>query len=171
MSTDGGPGPLPGEIRTERLVLPLWSADEAADILAGRHRPHWHPDFPRPDDRDAATLFVLGSGWSSRHVVRGTTVLGSIGFFGPPAPAADGVLEAEVGYGLVAQAQGYGFASEALRGVLAATDAAGVRVRAAVAPENRASLKVLAGCGFTGLRGSNEDGHLVMVRPLPAVSA
>ncbi len=103
MSTDGGPGPLPGEIRTERLVLPLWSADEAADILAGRHRPHWHPDFPRPDDRDAATLFALGSAWSSRHVVRGTTVLGSIGFFGPPAPAADGVPEAEVGYGLVSR--------------------------------------------------------------------
>jgi hypothetical protein len=26
---------------------------------------------------------------------------------------------------------------------------------------------VLAKCGFTELRGSNEDGHLVMARPLP----
>jgi [ribosomal protein S5]-alanine N-acetyltransferase len=26
---------------------------------------------------------------------------------------------------------------------------------------------VLAKCGFTGLRGADEDGRLVMVRPLP----
>jgi RimJ/RimL family protein N-acetyltransferase len=36
-----------------------------------------------------------------------------------------------------------------------------------VRPENRASLRVLAKCGFTQLRGSTEDGELVMVRPLP----
>ena len=48
------------------------------------------------------------------------------------------------------------------------TDRAGVRVRASVAPDNRASIRVLAKCGFTGLHGANEDGELVMVRPLPA---
>ncbi|MEN8706232.1 MAG: GNAT family N-acetyltransferase [Nocardioides marinisabuli] len=162
-----GPAAPPLEIRTERLLLPVWSPGEAADIAAGRRRPEWHADYPQADDRDAATLYVPHSAWSPRHVVRGTTVLGSIGCFGPPAPAADDVPEVEVGFGLVAQARGWGFASEALAGLVAALDGVGVRVRAAVRPDNRASLRVLARCGFTGLRGSDEDGRLVMVRPLP----
>ena len=95
------------------------------------------------------------------------TALGSIGFFGPPEPAADEVPEIEVGYGLVDEAHGYGFATEALQALLASTDALGVRVRASVEPTNRASIRVLAKCGFTQLRGTTEDGELVMVRPLP----
>lgn len=163
-----GPAPaLPDVVVTERLRLPLWSAEEAADLIAGRRRPEWHPDFPRPDDRDAATLWVEGDPWGPRHVVRGTTVLGSIGFFGPPADV-DGVPEAEVGYGLVPEARGWGFATEALRALLTAADAAGVRVRASVQPDNTASVRVLAKAGFTELRGSDEDGGLVMARPLPA---
>lgn len=104
----------------------------------------------------------------ARHIVRGATTLGGIGFYGPPEPAADGVLEAEVGYGLVAEARGWGFATEALRALLVETDRLGVRVRASVEPGNTASVRVLAKCGFTELRGSNEDGELVMGRPLPA---
>ena len=50
--------------------------------------------------------------------------------------------------------------------MLAAADAAGVRVRASVLPDNAPSIRVLAKCGFTELRGSNEDGELVMARPL-----
>ena len=160
-------GPLPPAVVTsERLVLPLWTAEEAADIRAGRRRPTWHPDYPRPDDRDAATLWQPDDPWAPRHVVRGRTALGSIGFFGPPEDV-DGTPETEVGYGLVAEARGYGFATEALRAMLATSDAAGVRVRASVAPDNAASIRVLVKCGFTGLRGANEDGELVMVRPLP----
>ena len=45
---------LPETITSERLRLPLWTPDEAADILAGRQRPTWHRDYPRQDDRDAA---------------------------------------------------------------------------------------------------------------------
>lgn len=159
---------LPEVVVTERLRLPLWSPDEAADILDGRHRPGWHRDYPRQDDRDAATMYRAGDPWGPRHVVRGTTALGSIGFFGPPEEAADGVPETEVGYGLVDEAHGWGFATEALRALLVETDREGVRVRASVEPANAASIRVLAKCGFTELRGSNEDGHLVMARPLPA---
>jgi RimJ/RimL family protein N-acetyltransferase len=158
---------LPATVPTERLTLPLWAADEAADIRAGRRRPGWHADYPRPDDRDAATLWRAGDLWGPRHIVRGRTVLGSIGFFGPPQDVA-GTPEVEVGYGLVAEARGYGFATEALRALLVETDAAGVRVRASTRPDNRASVRVLAKCGFTDLRGSDEDGQLVMARPLPA---
>lgn len=156
---------LPELISTERLRLPLWTAEDVAAIRSGGHRDGWHPDYPRQDDRDAATLWREGDTWAPRHVVRGVTALGSIGFFGPPDPAADGVPEVEVGYGLVDEAHGYGFATEALRAVLAEADQVGVRVRASVEPTNAASIRVLAKCGFTDLRGTTEDGELVMVRP------
>jgi ribosomal-protein-alanine N-acetyltransferase len=158
----------PDVVTSGRLTLPVWTPDEAADIRAGRSRQGWHPDYPRQDDRDAATMYRPGDPWAPRHIVRGTTVLGSIGFFGPPEDAADGVPEVEVGYGLVDEAHGYGFATEALQALLTATDAARVRVRASVEPTNKASIRVLAKCGFTELRGANEDGELVMARPLPA---
>lgn len=159
---------LPTGITTERLTLPLWDAATAQLVRTGGRRPDWHRDFPREDDRDAASMWQEGDPWGPRSIVRGVTTLGSIGFFGPPEPASDGVPEAEVGYGLVAEARGWGFATEALRAVLQHTDAAGVRVRASVAPENAASLRVLAKCGFTQLRGPNDDGELVLARPLPA---
>ena len=153
---------------TGRLTLPLWSSDVVADLRAGRRRPEWHADFPRTDDVDAASLWSDGDPWGPRSIVRGTTVLGSIGFFGPPAPSPlDDVPETEVGYGLVPEARGWGFATEALGAVVAAADACGVRVRASVLPTNAASLRVLAKSGFTSLRGSDEEGQLVMARPLP----
>ncbi|MQW77159.1 GNAT family N-acetyltransferase [Nocardioides sp. dk4132] len=157
---------LPVLVTTARLGLPLWTAEDVAAIRGGGRRPGWHADFPRRDDVDAATLWRDGDTWSSRSVVRGVTVLGSIGFYGPPEPAADGVAEVEVGYGLVAEARGWGFMTEALGALVGECDRLGVRVRASVAPDNRASIKVLATCGFTELRGANEDGELVMVRPL-----
>ena len=160
------PVTLPHTVSSERLTLPVWAPDEAADIRAGRGRQGWHRDYPRQDDRDAATMYRPDDTWAPRHIVRGTTALGSIGFFGPPEPAADGTPEVEVGYGLVDEAHGYGFATEALKALLVETDAAGVRVRASVEPTNKASIRVLAKCGFTELRGSNEDGALVMARPL-----
>jgi len=162
--------PLPAEIPTVRLRLPLITPDERDDMLAGRRRPEWHADYPREDDRDAVTMLRDGADpWGPRHIVRAFDglVVGSIGFFGPPEDV-DGVPETEVGYGLVADARGHGAATEALRGLLAETDRGGVRVRASVLPDNTASIRVLAKCGFTELRGANEDGELVMARPLPA---
>ncbi|MGZ6753618.1 MAG: GNAT family N-acetyltransferase [Nocardioides sp.] len=166
------PPVLPAVVSTERLTLPLWTAEDVTALRAGDRRPGWHPDFPRTDDRDAATLWHDGDPGGPRSIVRGATVLGSIGFFGPPEPHGPGgpdgpVLEAEVGYGLVPEARGWGFATEALRGLLAETDRDGVRVRASVEPGNTASIRVLAKAGFTELRGSDEDGQLVMARPLP----
>ena len=146
----------------------------AVDARRGRR----HPGRPRPR-RLAPRLPAPGRPGRRDHVparaTRGrrgtssaaTTALGSIGFFGPPEPAADGVPEAEVGYGLVDEARGCGFATEALQALLVETDRAGVRVRASVEPTNTASVRVLAKCGFTELRGANEDGELVMARPLP----
>ena len=164
----GGLDPL---VTTVRLRLELVTYTEAQAMLAGRRGPAFAPGYPRPDDLDAFSMVRDdGSSWGPRHVVRAfdSLVVGSIGFFGPPAPADDGVPEVEVGYGLVPDARGFGAATEALRGLLEQTDRLGVRVRAAVEPDNTASVRVLAKCGFTVLRGSDDEGNLVMVRPLPS---
>ena len=158
---------LPEVLDTERLRLPLWTADDVAHLRGEGRAPGWHHDFPREDDRDAATLWRDGDPWGPRSIELDRVVVGSIGFFGPPADR-DGTPEAEVGYGLVVDARGHGAATEALRGLLALTDRGGVRVRASVLPDNAASIRVLAKCGFTELRGANEDGELVMARPIPS---
>ena len=156
----GLPG-LPDLISTERLRLVPFSAADVADMRAGRHQDRWHPDYPRRDDVDAASMVGSGSDpWGPRHIVLDRLAVGSIGCFGPPV---DG--ETEIGYGLVEAARGRGIATEAVTALIAATERAGVRLRASVAPDNTASLRVLAKCGFTELRGSNEDGELVMARP------
>ena len=155
---------LPARIETERLRLIPVTAEDAADMRAGWRQERWHPDYPRPDDVDAASLVRPGDEghWGPRHVVLGVEAVGSIGCFAAP----DDEGEAEVGFGLVPDVRGRGVATEALRGLLAATDAAGARLRASVDPANTASLRVLARCGFSELRGSNAAGELVMVRPL-----
>jgi RimJ/RimL family protein N-acetyltransferase len=162
---------LPELVTTSRLRLPLVTDEDAAGMLAGRRRVSWHPDYPSRDDADAAVLVRAGghAGWGQRHIVRAGDglVVGSIGFYGAPTDEAE-LPEAEVRFGLVPDARGHGAITEALHALLEETDRAGVRVRASVRPENSAGLRVLAKCGFTQLRGSSEDGELVMVRPLPA---
>jgi [ribosomal protein S5]-alanine N-acetyltransferase len=165
--------PLDPVVSTARLRLVLITPEEAGRMLTGERQPTWHPDYPRQDDLDGISMIHAAAGdltWSPRHVVRAYDglVVGSIGFFGPPTKADDGVLEAEIGYGLVSDARGRGVATEAVSGMLGHTDRAGVRVRAAVEPGNTPSVRVLAKCGFTQLRGSDEEGNLVMARPLPA---
>ncbi len=153
---------LPVEIVSARLRLPLVTPADAAAMRAGRRDPSWHPGYPRPDDVDAASMAREGDPWGPRHIVSDGHAVGTIGPLGPPQ---DG--EVEVGYGLVEAVRGRGLATEALRAFLANTDAAGVRVRAGVQPDNGASLRVLARCGFTELRGSDDEGALVLARPLP----
>lgn len=153
--------------RRERLRLVLVSLDDAADMLAGRRQDRWHPAYPRPDDVDAATLVGAEApaspraSWGPRHIVLDRLAVGSIGFFGPPEEG-----EVEVGFGLVAPVRGQGLASEALGALLARADRVGVRVRAATEPDNGASLRVLAKAGFTEVRGGDEDGRLVLARPV-----
>ncbi len=162
---------LPGLVTTQRLTLPLVTPEDAEGMLAGRRRVSWHRDYPRKADQDAAAMVLTedhATGWGQRHIVRSfdNLVVGSIGFFGTPASGPDEVLETEVGFGLVEEARGHGAVREALTALLAETDRAGVRIRASVRPENRPALRLLAACGFTELRGSTEDGELVMVRPV-----
>ena len=153
-------------LRTARLSLPLITPAQAADLREGNRHPSFAPGFPRPDDIDAASL-ASGTPWGPRLVVRAHDglVCGTAGFFGPPDQETE-VPEVEVGYGLVPEARGRGVASEVLAALLALADEAAVRVRASVAPDNAASLRVLAKSGFTQLRSTTPEGELVMVRPV-----
>lgn len=152
----------PERIVTERLRLILVTPDDAADMRAGRRQQRWHPSYPRPDDVDATSLVRADDPWGPRHVVLGHEAVGTIGCFGPPE---DG--ETEIGFGLVAEARGQRVATEALTAYAAETDRLGVRLTARVEPDNTPSLRVLARCGFTELRGSTDDGELLLARPLP----
>ncbi|WP_084596697.1 Cof-type HAD-IIB family hydrolase [Nocardioides aequoreus] len=173
--------PLTGEagepvdcVTTSRLRLPLVTPEDAAGMLAGRRRISWHPDYPGAGDRDLAALAAdPPHGWGPRHVVRagdGATI-GCAGLVGPPEAAEDGVTEVEAVVRLVEDARGHGAAREALAGLLAEADRLGVRVRAAVRPDDPAAMRLVSRAGFTGLRGSREGGELVMVRPLPGTAA
>ena len=153
---------LPERIATERLRLILVTPADAVDMREGRRQERWHPSYPRRDDVDAASMVRADDPWGPRHIVLGHEAVGSIGCFGEPEAG-----ETEVGFGLVPEVRRRGLATEALRALLAETDALGVRLRASVAPDNTASLRTLARCGFSELRGSTEAGELVMERPLP----
>lgn len=177
---------LPAVLHGERVRLPLWDAATAAALRSGGRRTEWHREFPRPEDVDAAVLWRDGDTWGMRSVVslRSGLVMGTIGFYAPPA-TADGAggeveggaveggaveggadaAEVEIGFGLVPFARGHGAMTEALALLLPAVDATGVQVRAALRPENRAAMRLLTGAGFTRMRGADEDGRLVVVRP------
>lgn len=161
------PPALPAEITTQRLDLPLWGAATVAALREGGRLAHWHPEFPRPEDIDAAGPWQEDDPWGPRSVVslRTGAVMGSVGFFGPPQPADGGVPEVEIGFGLVPTARGHGAMGEALAALLPLVDAAGVRVRARVQPGNRAALRLLTARGFTGVRATGDDDTLVLVRP------
>lgn len=157
------PMALPDRIETARLRLILVTPADAADMLAGRRQDRWHPSYPRREDVDAASLVREDNalaGWGPRHIVLCHQAVGSIGCFGPPVD-----LETEIGFGLVADVRGQRIATEALTALVAEADRTGVRLRASVAPDNTPSLRVLARCGFTELRGSNDNDELVMAHP------
>ncbi|MEP6817457.1 MAG: GNAT family N-acetyltransferase [Marmoricola sp.] len=141
-------------IRTTLVSLELITLGDVADMLAcekdpTRRHDDWHPDYPREDDCDGVRMVREIDGWGPRQIrqVSDGLVVGSIGFFGPPEHV-DGVLEAEVGYGLVEQARGQRMMSEALPALLAVTDAAEVRVRAGTTYDNAASIAVMRSAGF-----------------------
>lgn len=90
------------------------------------------------------------------HGPGGRTLIGSAGYKGPPS--ADGMLE--VGYGIVREQQRQGYASEAVRGLLAHAFALSAvnRVIAETLPELVASIGVLRKCGFRLTGPGSEPG-------------
>jgi RimJ/RimL family protein N-acetyltransferase len=161
-------------IRTERLELRpatpdlLAAALESAAALAAGLKalvpPSWPPEFldspaleftlnrltEAPDEGDWWLYFIALPAAAGGHVLVGTA-----GYKGPPA---DGTVE--VGYGIVTDHQRRGYASEAVRGLVArAFEVTEVRrVIAETMPELTASIGVLRKCGFELIGEGSEPG-------------
>jgi [ribosomal protein S5]-alanine N-acetyltransferase len=144
------------DIVTARLSLRLITADEVSAVLLGQRRSDWAADFPTEGDQVIARLLARTGlptddetlRFGHRLVVeRDTgTVVGGIGFFGPPQ---DG--EVEIGYGIVPSRQRRGYATEAVQAMVAdifqLNDVQ--TVVANVDLDNPASIRVLEKSGMT----------------------
>jgi RimJ/RimL family protein N-acetyltransferase len=117
---------MANRIETERLCLRQLEADEARELLRGRAHPErpWASGYPIQGTLIAVEAFVRALDNGARPGPYGVyqlvrtddgTVVGDIGFHGPPG--AEGAVT--VGYGLAAGARGHGYATEALRALLA----------------------------------------------------
>ena len=141
-----------------RLTLTALSAEELKEI-------RW-----APEDEDARALFVERLGedpdargwWSWLAALPDGEQVGSGGFGGRPEP--NRLLT--VGYGVHEEHRGKGYATELLTlltdWALAGPD---VDVRATIAPDNLASLRVAEKAGFTAsgeLVRDDEHGELVV---------
>jgi GNAT superfamily N-acetyltransferase len=152
-----------------RLIMRPVPWDAVLAITEGERLDDWAPDYPGDGDAVIARLLAevgrgLGSArpgdgaepgdgaWGHRQVVERASglVVGGTGFFGPPRDA-----EVEIGYGIVPSRQGRGYATEALRAMIAMAWA-DARVRTVVAgtdPGNVASQRVLGKAGFRRIAG------------------
>jgi [ribosomal protein S5]-alanine N-acetyltransferase len=148
-----------------RLIVRSMPWDAVRAINGGSRLDDWAADYPSAGDviiagllRDVgpAVADPADQAWGHRQVVERASglVVGGIGFFGPPRQSG----EVEVGYGVVPSRQGRGYATEALRAMLAMAWA-DPRVTAVVAgtdPGNAASQRVLEKAGFGRIAGDGE---------------
>jgi ribosomal-protein-alanine N-acetyltransferase len=161
-------------IRTERLELMPATPGLLAAALEGTVAlgaglsaivpPTWPPEFldppaleftrarlaEAPDDGDWWMYFIVLPAAAGRRVLVGTA-----GYKGPPA---DGTVE--VGYGIVIDHQRRGYASEAVRGLVARAfgEPQVQRVIAETLPELTPSIGVLRKCGFELIGEGSEPG-------------
>ena len=148
-------------LRTERLRIESLTKDEAAAIRSGdRVGRSWAVDYP--SDGDMVVAAVIGEagehydetseiGVYQLRLIEDGSAIGGIGFLSAPVGG-----EAEIGYGLVESARSRGYATEAVRAVLAHAVQHDVRrVVALTDPDNLASQAVLQRVGFA------RDGEIV----------
>jgi len=148
---------------TERLVLAPASAEQIRAIIAGEYEraskligarvpPGW-PDDPAAQEGLPWHLAALEQDanqalWRIRLVINVATdsVIGSINLKGPPTQEGD----VEIGWGILAEARGQGFAIEASRSVVewAFADSSVRRVTATVPEHNKASQRVASRLGM-----------------------
>lgn len=138
-----------GRLRTARLVLRPWTVPEANAVLAGRRLSGWSEDFPDADSAEQApwALDGLPDPFGFRLLVERSSklVVGSVGLDGRPSNA-----QAELFFALVPSRRGRGYATEAVRALVAhAFEASEVaEVFAMVELANAPSLGVLERAGF-----------------------
>ncbi|MFE0704830.1 GNAT family N-acetyltransferase [Streptomyces sp. NPDC058872] len=143
-------------VATERLLLRPLTASDAERTVARAPAPGdlWGDGYPLDGDVRAATGFLRGvaehgdPGVFRPYEVRlreSGVVVGGIGFHGPP----DALGVVTVGYGLLPDARGKGYASEALRALLEVARAAGVAGAKGDADlDNPASHRVMEAAGM-----------------------
>lgn len=163
-------------IRTLRLELPALTVPHHDRLLAGDRASvgrELDADIGQAWLDDARWLLSLRreqlrqhpdhEPWLIRPVIRreaggAPTAIGYVNFHAPPDEA--GV--AEIGYALLPEWRGRGYAIEAARGALAwaARDPRTRTLRASVAPDNEPSLRLIAKLGFvrTGEQWDPDDG-------------
>jgi len=152
------------DIVTARLALRPITAEDVQAVLSGQRRSDWAGDFPAEGDRVIARVLTRtgmpadddARRFGHRLVVERdtSTVVGGVGFFGPPQ---DG--EVEIGYGIVPSRQRRGYATEAVRAMVAdILQVDGIEtVTANVDLDNLASIRVLQKCGMTLLTQNQEQ--------------
>ena len=136
-------------IPTPRLDLILQTPHEVfawVELLPPADRAEVSPDWIA-----RVRAAAPGDPWALSYTVaeRGGAFVGACAFKGPPD--ADGLVE--VAYGIDPPHRGRGFATEATAALVAFAFASGRvgRVRAHTKPDNAASQRVLAKCGFRRL--------------------
>lgn len=141
---------------TARLVLHPMNASEAERVLAGEpdDAARWAPGYPAEGDVSAARRFLNTCASSGDPQPFGTyeirrredgRAIGGVDFHGTPDENG-GVT---IGYGLVPSAQGKGYASEALRALLAFARAHGITsVEGDTDQDNIASQHVMTAVGM-----------------------
>ena len=144
-------------IDTPRLVLQGVDPAQAEMLAVGRCPLPCAVDYPHEDTSAAARLLRQSievdnwvPGFGMYLIIRREDglVVGDIGFHTPP----DERGAAEVAYGVAPSARNRGLASEALEALTRWAHAHGcATVVAEVEPDNTASLKVLARCGYLPL--------------------
>ncbi|WP_042395427.1 GNAT family N-acetyltransferase [Streptacidiphilus carbonis] len=148
------------DLETPRLLLHPLTPDEAARLVAGERAAGevWAADYPAEMDVRGAVSYLrrcAGSGdpapfggYEIRRRADGAAI-GGLGFNRLPEPDGSVVI----GYGLVPSAQGHGYASEALRGLLALARSLGVTVVKGDADHgNTASQQVMRAVGMRLVR-------------------
>ncbi|MEW2220121.1 GNAT family N-acetyltransferase [Streptomyces sp. NPDC006990] len=144
------------DLHTERLVLHPMTRQEAGRVVRRRPGPgdRWGPEYPDAMDvRGARVLLAACGADGDRRPVGNYEIrrredgcaIGGIGL-NRVSGAADAVT---VGYGLNVSARGKGYATEALRALLAYAWSQGVtRVEADADLDNAASQHVMAAAGM-----------------------
>jgi RimJ/RimL family protein N-acetyltransferase len=157
----------------EHLRAELRGADQLAELLGAVVPLDWPPGLY---DRDAMVFFLerleaggaAAVGWYGWYVVlrangpSPATLVASGGYFGPPTP--DGIVE--VGYSVVPQYRGRGYATELVEALASrAFVVPGVcRVVAEAHADNAASIAVLTRCGFRPVGAGRDPSHLHFAR-------
>ncbi|WP_207891497.1 GNAT family N-acetyltransferase [Nocardioides jejuensis] len=151
-------------LATDRLVLRLMQPGDAPALAAYRSDPAvaalqgWDLPFTLADaERFVAEVGALGwpvlDDWQQVAIELDGTMVGDIGVHRTP----DGHV-ATIGYTLARDAQGRGYATEAVGAMITLLEAEGVRrIDAATDPDNAASARLLGRLGFVLVgRGTSE---------------